>query len=418
MATHDIGLIIIANLNSNPGNLAASLAMVIASELLHLPVLNTNHDFYWEGGKAAWQKKEDEGAGIRDHFFRNEQNHDFFDVFTRLLPWAGQRWIQLNAHHTQSVTLQEFFRFDESRVHDIGTAVPESLFTIQTEQAKAEARQRMAAILKVEGDVPRTVSLTDFRQRAGEWLLNQQAVCCGIQEGMVCPYQDPSTIVFLQPTRVTSQKCIDRNCDLMAALLRSDTFLESFEQSDKSAMILHVSGVVPLESMEAFTMLLDRFHAFLEKHPSHAANIFLVFSVNVDSTPCFDHLGYKPVMVHDLYMMADLVVLPSEVEGRGLPLIESAASGVPILCRRFEKSPGVFSEIVGERRAASERLQFAEFPTRAFSESRIREIRDLLFNNEVRRARSGHNWKVARERFTMKALQSSFSQYLAQLVTL
>ena len=47
---NNIRVLYLINTNSNPGNVSLALALVLLSEYLHLPVINNNHDFYWEGG--------------------------------------------------------------------------------------------------------------------------------------------------------------------------------------------------------------------------------------------------------------------------------------------------------------------------------------------------------------------------------
>ncbi len=49
---NNIKLLYLINTNSNPGNISLALALVFISELLGIPVLNNNHDFYWEGGHS------------------------------------------------------------------------------------------------------------------------------------------------------------------------------------------------------------------------------------------------------------------------------------------------------------------------------------------------------------------------------
>jgi len=57
VAENNISLLIPVNVNSNPGNLATGLCTILVSELMGLYVLNSNHDFYWEGGKPAAERE-------------------------------------------------------------------------------------------------------------------------------------------------------------------------------------------------------------------------------------------------------------------------------------------------------------------------------------------------------------------------
>ena len=47
---NEISLLIPINVASNPGNFALTLALVFVTEALGVYTLNSNHDFYWEGG--------------------------------------------------------------------------------------------------------------------------------------------------------------------------------------------------------------------------------------------------------------------------------------------------------------------------------------------------------------------------------
>jgi len=71
---YDIQLLVPVNVNSNPGNVPLAFAMVLVSELLGIPVLNSNHDFYWEGGNREVEIQE-KGLerGPRDFFYHNSQ---------------------------------------------------------------------------------------------------------------------------------------------------------------------------------------------------------------------------------------------------------------------------------------------------------------------------------------------------------
>ena len=78
--TEGIGLLFPVNVNSNPGNVATALATVLASETSGCPVINNNHDFYWEGGRPPSERASGDPPGPRDHFFRNIENRPFHRI--------------------------------------------------------------------------------------------------------------------------------------------------------------------------------------------------------------------------------------------------------------------------------------------------------------------------------------------------
>ena len=63
---NEISLLIPVNVASNPGNLALAIALVIVAESLALSVINSNHDFYWEGGRLTGERPPGSHPGVRD----------------------------------------------------------------------------------------------------------------------------------------------------------------------------------------------------------------------------------------------------------------------------------------------------------------------------------------------------------------
>ena len=53
---NNISLLYLINVCSNPGNVSLALASVLISEYLGIPVINNNHDFYWEGGNREVER--------------------------------------------------------------------------------------------------------------------------------------------------------------------------------------------------------------------------------------------------------------------------------------------------------------------------------------------------------------------------
>ena len=77
----NINLLYLINTCSNPGNIAFALSAVILSEYLGIPVINNNHDFYWEGGMCKEErKKTGTNPGPRDIFFKNCHLGEVFSV--------------------------------------------------------------------------------------------------------------------------------------------------------------------------------------------------------------------------------------------------------------------------------------------------------------------------------------------------
>ncbi|MCK5844215.1 MAG: hypothetical protein KAG97_05865, partial [Victivallales bacterium] len=127
VAENDIALLFPVNIFSNPGNFALTLAGIIVSEMMEVRVFNSNHDFFWEGGVPAFERK-NEGKGPRDHFFKNIDNKPFFSLFERMYPWNGDRWAQVNINTQQSDVLNERYGFDRSRLFELSTSISDAFF--------------------------------------------------------------------------------------------------------------------------------------------------------------------------------------------------------------------------------------------------------------------------------------------------
>ena len=237
-----IGLLIPVNVNSNPGNLAVSLAMVLVSEASGLWVLNSNHDFFWEGGTPASQKKPGAPGGVRDHFFTNQANRPFFRFFERILPWRGARWLQLNINTRQSEQLIRHYGFSRSQVFDINTCIDDAFFSPCSTEKKLFHRLRMAHILSDGRKIITPTPVDAHLEHTGTWMRNQTPVVCGAEEGLALDIATSSAIYLLQPTRILTKKRIFRDWQLIEQLFTCTAFREAFERDRNMTLTLHITG--------------------------------------------------------------------------------------------------------------------------------------------------------------------------------
>ena len=107
-------------------------------------------------------------------------------------------------------------------------------------------------------------------------------------------------------------------------------------------------------------------------------------------------------------------MFPSLTEGRGLPIPESAAAGVPIICSEYDP-PAVFSEVVGLDRPANERLRYFDFPEGGFSEELLADITAALLDPSSQTEAIEHNRRAVRARYSLDALTASFEKILDRL---
>ena len=354
---HSIRLLFMVNTNSNPGNVAFGLALVLAAETTGVVVINNNHDFYWEGGKAGCKRNPGEEPGPRDHFFRNHDNEEFFAFFQRIYPWNGRRWAQVNINSLQSRRLIDRYHFHPENVFTIGTGLDPQFFRENSPDLTHRCRVAMSHVL---GGGP-VIATTPVKQFVGEirtWMHDQRPVVCGAGPGR--PSTSPLTtrVILLQPTRIVARKRIWKDWELIGALLRHPPFLDALHRDPDMTVTLQITGPVPIEHREDLERIVDAYRTTLDELPSAVASrVYLALSAGWQSHPTLD----DDIDIVDIYQIADLVVFPSQTEGRGLPIVEASAAGVPIVCSRYEPD-AVFAEVVGEHLDPADQVEYERFP--------------------------------------------------------
>jgi len=412
---NNIKLAVPVNIMSNPGNVAAALGFIIAAEILDIYVISSNHDYYWEGGKPASEREAGEEAGPRDHFFHNMDNHDFFKLFTELYPWNGQRWIQVNINTPQSRALVERFGFTPEKVFELGTSISNEFFIHSTPEHVKSVRSRMNYIVSDGNKKITTVDVRKHLANLSEWIQDEKPIACSNRNGLTLDLAADGTFYFLQPTRVILRKHIDRDAVLLSALLAHKPFAENFFADDSKQIVLHVTGPTPIEHQDDLENVLEAYINLCDKIPENIADrIFLVFSVGNENHPCFKKLNLKPLCIEEIYQLADLVLFPSETEGRGLPIIESSASGIPIVCRRYYPEE-VFDEVVGKDLPKDEQIWYLRFPTGEFKKSFLDRVTELLLHPEYFEDWREHNREAVRNRYSTKMIVRKFKDFFKVL---
>ncbi len=412
---NNIKLAIPVNIMSNPGNVAAALGFIIAAEYLDIYVISSNHDYYWEGGKPASEHKTGEEPGPRDHFFHNMDNQDFFKLFKEMYPWNGQRWIQVNINTPQSQALIERFGFAPEKVFELGTSISNNFFIHSSPEHVKSVRSRMNYIISDGNEKITTVGVREHLTNLSEWMQHEKPIACGNRNGLTLDLAADGTFYFLQPTRVILRKHIDRDEELLSALLAHKPFAEEFFADESKQIVLHVTGPTPIEHQDDLENVLEAYINLCDELPGKIADrIFLVFSVGNENHPCFEKLNLQPLCIEEIYQLADLVLFPSETEGRGLPIIESSAGGIPIVCRRYYPEE-VFDEVVGRNLPEDEQIWYLRFPTGEFKKSFLDKITELLLHPEYFEDWREHNREAVKTRYSTKMIVRKFKDFFKVL---
>ncbi|MHC4222695.1 MAG: glycosyltransferase, partial [Planctomycetota bacterium] len=377
--------------------------------------LNNNHDFYWEGGKPGAERTPGEEPGPRDHFFRNRENQPFFRIFQRLLPWKGRRWTQVNINPIQSQVLIEKKGFDPRDVDLVGTLIEESFFQPCTMEEKHAHRLRMAHILSDGEPRIRPVAVDDFLAGVSGWMRSQHPVVCGAVPGLELDIASGDALYLLQPTRVVERKRIERDWELIGALLEHAPFRDAFEAP--LSLTLHITGPVPIEHQADLERVLEAYRRVLDRVPkSFGCRLFQAFSVGTEDHPALHEPKRNLGKLHiaGIYKLADAVLFPSLTEGRGLPIPESGAAGVPIVCSRYQPEE-VFAAVVGEHLPEEQRIVYDLFPDGAFGTDLLDNLTRILLDPASLADRIRHNRDAVRERFAMPEMKRAFQRYLGRL---
>jgi glycosyltransferase involved in cell wall biosynthesis len=342
-------------------------------------------------------------------------NQPFFSLFESLFPWNGQRWLQVNINRLQSTTLIEKYDFSEDQVFELSTSVSEKFFEDYGWAEIKSARLRMGHILSDGEALIRPIPIDEHLNGLGKWMAYQTPRALGRRAGLLIDPQSDSLIYLLQPTRVIARKRIERDFELIEAMLLEGALREAFDTDETLQLVMHITGPTPIEHQADLEIVLNAYTHMLEAVPDGIGDrIFVAFSVGNEDHPSFREKGFERLTIEEIYRMATVILFPSETEGRGLPIVESSASGIPIVCSRYHPEE-VFAFVVGEGLPEDQHIQYTLFPEGDFTKPFLDEVTGLCLGPEDHQARREHNRKAVRLRYSQAALTKRFEELLHTL---
>ena len=410
-----ISMLVPVNIPTNPGNFPAMLALIMVTEGLGTYVLSSNHDYYWEGGRPASERGADEEAGPRDHFFKNMNNSEFFSLFKKMYPWNGQRWIQVNINSPQSDALVERFGFKKEKFFELGTAISDDFFMeFGPEDAKL-SRKKMAYILSGGKPLIKTKPIDEHLASLSDWMGEQHPLACSYKETVTYDPTTDGTIYCLQPTRVIGRKRIEMDFQMLKILFNYGPFSKAFADNSELQLVVHITGPVPVENQADLETVLNAYKDLCSSvDEGTASRIFIAFSVGTEDHPALEENGLEPMTIEQIYRLATVILFPSETEGRGLPIVESSACGIPIICSRYFPEE-VFSEVVGEGLSDEEQIKYLLFPEGNYSDEFLAEASELLLDPEKAEGRKAHNKQAVRLRYSTEMIKRKFELFIETL---
>jgi glycosyltransferase involved in cell wall biosynthesis len=332
-----------------------------------------------------------------------------------LYPWNGNRWLQMNINARQVRKLIDEFGFPEGKVFKISTCISDAFFQPYSRSDIVDIRLRMGHILSNGEAVMRPVPIGEHLSTIDDWMKNQVPVILGARSELTVDPRSDHLIILLQPTRIVSRKRIERSIELVEKLLGESVLREKFEINPKCQLILHITGPTPKEHQEDLEKVLLAYKGAVSALPEKLADqIFLAFSVGNESHASFARKQFQPLTIETIYRMADAVVFPSETEGRGLPIIEASASGIPIICSQYQ--PGeVFDDVIGEGLPENLRIQYILFPEGKLHQAFLSDAANLLVHPGAIKDQISHNKSVVRARYSNASFMNQFERIINQL---
>lgn len=411
-----IELLYIVNVNSNPGNVSYALANVFVSEYLGIPVINNCHDYYWEGGNSEYKREKDNlKDGPRDFFFTNTHIGEIFSQIEILFPWESRTWMEVNINKEQSKHLVDVNGINPSNICEIGTAVDIKEYKQTNKRKKINTFYQFEKILSrykktLIAYSPEDVLLNKLVDKS-----NVRPILVGRKRTKPIENFLSENIIFLQPTRIIGRKRIEISFRLIERLFEKDIFRNKFNENQNLKLTLIVTGPIATGHFKYFENLIKKFYLFIENLPDpYKDKVYIAFLYSELDKEKFKKRFEHPVGINDLYNIASLVLLPSETEGRGLPIIEAAACGKPIFCRRYFPEH-VYSELIGEQLPEEDRLSVIEFDGKKIRKQQLNRIIKEVFHPHTTSEVFLHNIRVVEKRYSLNTLNQNLLEICYKL---
>jgi len=413
---NNIKLLYLVNTNSNPGNISLALALVFLSEILGIPVINNNHDFYWEGGKSEIDlQKNGDKPGPRDHFFKNYHIGEVFSIIERVFPWESRTWFSVNINHLQSRVLINEHGHNPANIAQIGTEINFEKFNkIQDGEGKGEVFHQLATIFGNGEKLIPIYSISKILEKKWESSAEISPILIGAEKEKDFDFEN-NNIILLQPTRIVVRKKIEVNFTLINKLFSDAEFCTFFEENKKLRITLLVTGPIAIGHFKYFMKILQHFNSLVANLNQDIRNRFLLgFLFSEFDKPSFKNKFSNPIGIGELFNIASLAVLPSETEGRGLPILEAAAAGTPLFCRRFAPEE-VYSRVIGEHLPREDRIRNMDFKDSQLNSDLLEAIKYTIFSPKGFKRDSVHNKEAVEHRYSPSALKKDLEKLLFRL---
>ncbi len=399
----DIYLLVPVNCVSNPGNISLAYCIAILSEFMDIKVLASHHDFYWEDGKKREDRNQDQELGLRDHFFENAHIGEVFSLLEVLYPWDGPNWLHTTINAFQRETLIGEYGMNPISIKRMPTSINLKKYRGLDSNERKDVLKKLNLMFS-SGDT-KIIATNIFDQDIDCSNIGHLG-CARIFAGernIEFNFRKDN-LLFLQPTRIIKRKRIELDFVLVESFLKNKKFAQFFNDNEHLSLTVFITGPIANGNDQYFNYLISEFKSFIERvDPLYKRRIFLACSFGLENKQIIRDCGLTDVSVEQMYGVASLTLLPSKTEGRGLPIIESCSSGVPIVCNRYTPEY-VFSDVIGENLSSDNRFKVFEFTNQEFTDELIEELTYLFIDPTSMRKVIKHNRNVVKKRFSNQHL--------------
>ncbi len=319
----------------------------------------------------------------------------------------------VNINRDQSDICIKRLGHNPANVYEIDTAIDTELYKYKNKREKIHIAMEIHRILSGGKKRISVSSIGKVIEKQNQ-SVDSKPLFIGLREGFIDNFWE-NNIVLLQPTRIILRKRIQDNFKLIQKMFADNDFRVYFDAHSQVRITLLVSGPIPTGQKKYFLRILSEYERLLnniDKKFSNRLNLAFLFSAFDD--PEYIKKTEAPIDISDLYSIASLVLLPSETEGRGLPLIESGAAGVPIFTRRYEPE-NVFASVIGEHLEAQDRLKVIEFNKQGISREVVEKVLERILYPQMHFEELEHNRNVIEKRYSLKAFRNNIELIIQKL---
>lgn len=321
---HDLDFLVVDNVNSLPYNISASLGCVLASEALRIPVVNVCHDFFWEHFE-----------GTRAGFAAILDLPETAGLVHVLCPWRSPLWLQATTTETAKKWLISRGWAD----HEV-VVIPYGMTPVSDDDQRGEVFRA-----HLEEIAPQTGVSPDDIQSANPIRIRSNG---SSSQGAQC--QKKRRWIVTVPTKISSGKRLDRAIELFHFLLRQQAIRDSLGVEEISPTLV-IAGP-PYDVSEESSYLravVNRIHALL----SDAEGLAWCDHGNRGSVEVVFLKGVPPpestvagLNMRHVFSATDIIVSCSRRETWGLPILDAAHFGRPIIAMEYVGAHrDVFEEI-------------------------------------------------------------------------